>query len=375
MPKGIVTVRWDDTKGTVVQAKHPEDLQLTADEMMRIFTSHAMGEGRAGFMSMKLEAMNIASYYTGLAARGEPQYYIAIILGPGEDAGIFEEPLTEVAKELLSQLGSKNFQDHLIKGYEKLSTYVKLTDEQRLASILLDPTRKLIFKRLTEGCLSKMELQEWLEQETGTQQTDIDLLLVSLIRTTLIKKAVVEGVTGDCIFLVRDMLVAFAPPETIMTKILRGEIKGDLAKTIRSQIVDFFKSYKISDGDAPNVAEMIADFDTYGIINQLRTSIEGKEELANHVNKSEAEVEKAVRTLKKLGVVSELTESSDRKLYFLKTDPQIMLFYPEYMIDNIRAKWASGEVSKEMAVKYLQILKEEFLTWTYGSSKVSSKIE
>jgi hypothetical protein len=52
-----------------------------------------------------------------------------------------------------------------------------------------------------------------------------------------------------------------------------------------------------------------------------------------------------------------------------------MLFYPEYMIDNIRAKWASGEVSKEMAVKYLQILKEEFLTWTYGPSKVSSKIE
>jgi hypothetical protein len=361
MPKGIVTVRWDDTQGTVVQAKHPEDLQLTADEMMRIFTSHAMGEGKPGFMSMKLEGMNAASYYTGLAARGEPQYYIAMILGSDEDAGIYEEPLTETAKELLKQIGLKNFQDQLVKGYEKLSTYVKLTNEQRLALILLDPTRKLIFKRLTEGCVSKMELHEWLEQETGTQISDIDLLLVPLIRTNLIKKAVVEGVTGDCIFLVRDILVTFAPPETIMTKVLRGEIKGDLSKTIRSQIVDFFKSYKISDGDDTNISEMLADFGTYGIINELRINIEGKEELATHVNKPEAEVEKAVRTLKKLGVVSELTDRSDRKVYLLKTDPQILPFFPEYMVDNIRAKWASGEISKEMAVKYLQILREEFL--------------
>lgn len=81
MPKGIVTVRWDDNQGTVLDAKYPEDLQLTADETMRIFTSHAMGEGKAGFMSMKLEAMNVASYYTRLVRKGEARSYIALILG------------------------------------------------------------------------------------------------------------------------------------------------------------------------------------------------------------------------------------------------------------------------------------------------------
>jgi biotin operon repressor len=361
MPKGIVTVRWDDTQGTVVKAKHPEDLQLTADEMMRIFTSHAMGEGKPGFMSMKLEAMNVASYYTGLAARGEPQYYIAIILGADEDAGIYEELLTEAAKELLKQLNSKTFQHELVRAYEKLSTYTKLTNEQRIALILLDPTRKLIFKKLNEGCMSKIELQEWLEQETGTQVTDIDILLVPLIRTNLIKKAVVEGITGDCVFLVKDVFVTFAPPEKIMTKILQGEIRGDLAKTSRSQMLEFFKEYKMTDSDANNVAEIITDIDNYDIIRELRNDIQEKEELAKHAGKSEEEVEKAIRNLKKLGVVTELTGKSDRKEYLLKTDPQITLFYPEYMIDNVRAKWASGEISKEMALKYLQILKEEFL--------------
>lgn len=63
----------------------------------------------------------------------------------------------------------------------------------------------------------------------------------------------------------------------------------------------------------------------------------------------------------KLGIVSELTDSSNHRAYLLKADPQISLFFPEYMIDNIRTKWASGEISSEMAVNYLQMLKEEFL--------------
>jgi hypothetical protein len=361
MPKGIVTVGWDDTKGTVIRGKYPDDLQLTNDEMMRIFTSHAMGEGKPGFMSMRLEAMNVASYYTGLAARGEPQYYIAVILGVTEDAGIYEEPLTETAKELLKEVSSRNFQDHLTKAYEKLSAYTKLTDEQRLALIILDPTRKLILKKLTEGCTSKIELQEWLEQETGTRITDIDLLLVPFIRTNLIRKAVVEGITGDCVFLIRDMFITFAPPEKIMTKILKGEIKGDIAKAARSQIADFFKGYKLSEGDEASIADILADFDTYGIVSQLRNNLQNEEELAKGSNKSEAEVQKVIRTLKKLEVVGELTDSTDSKVYVLKSDPQISLFYPEYMIDNVRAKWSTGEISREMAVKYLQILREDFL--------------
>jgi hypothetical protein len=361
MPRGIIAVKWDDTQGTVLRAKYPEDLQLTADEMMRIFTSHAMGEGKAGFMSMKLETMNIASYYTGLAARGEPQHYIALVLGSNEDAGMFEEPLTETSRDILKSIDKSNFQDLLIKGYEKLAVFTKLTDEQRLALIVLDPTRKLIFKKLSEGCMSKIELQEWLEQELQTQVPDIDLLLVPLIRTNLVKKAVVEGITGDCIFLVRDMFVTLAPPETIMTKILRGEIKGDIAKTGRNEIIDFFKKYKMSDDAVTNVAEILADMDSYGIVSQLRNDLADKEELAKKIGKSTNEVEKIVKRLTKAGILTELTDKLNQGVQILKADPQISLFFPEYMIDIVRAKWTSGELSKEIAVKYLQLLKEEFL--------------
>jgi biotin operon repressor len=145
-----------------------------------------------------------------------------------------------------------------------------------------------------------------------------------------------------------------------MTKILRGEIKGDTAKNARSQIVDFFKKYKFSDGDESTVADILADFSTYGVVSQLRNNLENDEELAKQTSRSKADIEKAIKTLKKLDVIGELADRTENKVYMLKSDPQISLFYPEYMIDNVRAKWSTGEISREMAVKYLQILKEDF---------------
>ena len=59
--------------------------------------------------------------------------------------------------------------------------------------------------------------------------------------------------------------------------------------------------------------------------------------------------------------MSEISGKGESSVYILKADPQIQVFYPEYMIDNVRAKWASGEISKEMALKHLQLLREEYL--------------
>jgi DNA-binding transcriptional ArsR family regulator len=306
--------------------------------------------------------MNVASYYTGLAARGEPQYYIALVLGSDEDAGMFEEPLTEDAKNLLKIIDKDSFFDQLVNDFSTLAAYTKLTDEQRLALIILDPTRKLIFKKLSESSLSKIELREWLEQELQIEIPDIDLLLVPLIRTNLIKKAVVEGITGDCLFLVRDMLVILAPPEKVMTRILKGEIKGEIGEAARIEIRSFFANYKVSDDAITDVAEILADINNYDIISILRNDVTSKEELAKQTEKSIAEVDRLIRKLKKLGIVEELRDKEGNVACVLKADPQISLFFPEYMVDNVREKWSSGELSKEVAVKYLQLLKEEFLT-------------
>jgi predicted transcriptional regulator len=157
------------------------------------------------------------------------------------------------------------------------------------------------------------------------------------------------------------MFVTLAPPERIVTKILKGEIKGEIAEASRIEMTNFFKEYKMSDDATANVAEILSDMDNYDLISRLRNDVTDKEELAKQTKKPVGEIEKLIKKLKKLGVVEEMKNEEGHIVCVLKADPQISLFFPEYMVDNIRARWSSGEVSKEMAVKYLQLLREEFL--------------
>jgi biotin operon repressor len=168
-------------------------------------------------------------------------------------------------------------------------------------------------------------------------------------------------VTGDGVFLVRDMFATFVPPETIMTRILRGEIRGVMAQTGRSQISDFFKKRTPSDDEAIQIAEILTNIELYEVILRLRNGFLRKEELAKQLNKPAKEVDKQLKNLMKIGIVIELSSEGEDSVYMLRADPQIQVFFPEYMIDNIRAKWALGEISREMAVKHLQLLREEYL--------------
>ena len=80
MPKGAILVRWDDKLGIVLEARYPETLRINENQLMRIFTTHAMGGGLSGFLTMNIENLSVASYYSGLPPEGQDQYYLALIL-------------------------------------------------------------------------------------------------------------------------------------------------------------------------------------------------------------------------------------------------------------------------------------------------------
>lgn len=64
-----------------------------------------------------------------------------------------------------------------------------------------------------------------------------------------------------------------------MTRILRGEIKGNTAKLSRNQITDFFKKREPSEDDMMKVAEILTDSSLYQMISQLRKGVLDKDEL------------------------------------------------------------------------------------------------
>ena len=114
IPKGIAVIKWDDKEGVILDSKYPEDLKIEQDEIMRIYTSHAMGEGRPGLLSIKLSgADNVLSYFTGIDV--QTQYAIAILMDIDEDTNWFEDPLLESVNNIISNVGTDKFKDILSK--------------------------------------------------------------------------------------------------------------------------------------------------------------------------------------------------------------------------------------------------------------------
>lgn len=257
MPQGIVVVRWDEAEGTILEAKHPQTVEISSDEMMRIFTSHAMGEGKPGFLAMKIGTLNIASYYTGLALRGMPQHYIALLLADEEDATVFEGPLTETSTELMQKVGSDNFPTFLEEAYRKLIDYLTLTDEQMTALVMKDRRRSLLLQKLAGGPMSKVEAKEILEQELQTEIVNIDLLLDPLIKMDLVKKAIVEGIPSEVLFLLEDIFSVRMPPDLTVVRALRSRIPDNLATKYEQQVAKFFEKYKVLEEEPEAVSNIL----------------------------------------------------------------------------------------------------------------------
>ena len=174
MPKGLIMVRWDDKVGIVAEGKYPDSLVISEDQMMRIFTTHAMGGGEAGFLTMMIEGLNIASYYTGLPEEGKDQFYLALILNDDENPDAFEEALTETLQLLIPIRKKPEFKSVLSQSYKKVGKYLKLTEEQRFSFIFKSANRTLLLKKLTEGAVPKEVLRKWLGDRIGDEILDLD---------------------------------------------------------------------------------------------------------------------------------------------------------------------------------------------------------
>ena len=108
MPVAMLLIDWDSKIGAVLKAKVPADFadyyqEDLNTEIMRIFTSHAMGEATAGFASLSIriggEEYGVASYYTGIV-REEEQYCVSLLLTPSEDPKTYESAITSVVSPI-----------------------------------------------------------------------------------------------------------------------------------------------------------------------------------------------------------------------------------------------------------------------------------
>ncbi|MHA1230192.1 MAG: hypothetical protein ACTSPQ_06055 [Candidatus Helarchaeota archaeon] len=365
--KGIIVTRWDDKLGIVVEGKYPPTLSLSEDHMMRIFTTHALGGGQAGFLSMMVENINIASYYTGLPKEGSSQYYVALILDPeeAENPDQLEEALIETANNILPEVKSPAFSEILRKNFFKIPKLIEITQEMRYANIFKNDKRVKALQKLSYGAATIDEVQKWLSDQFEEEILDLENILLPFEKNNMIRKFTItkeDGEELDCIFLVKDVFVMRSPAEKIF-KMSKTEENPDIKKIFEQYIKDveeYFLEYKLDDKDNMEIAKVMADPELNYLVSLLREKYYRKDELPQVLNMTEEETESLLNILKQNKIIKSYKDKKNDEYIFLLCDVQFPTFFPEYLIDAIRRRWMEKDIEQEVALAHLELLKSVF---------------
>jgi hypothetical protein len=367
MPKGLSICRWDDKVGLRVVGVYPRNLEVSEDDMLRVFTAHAMGKPEAGFLTMTLEGTNLAvsSFYTGIL-RGRDQFCIMLFMELDEEPRAYEEGLTLASSEIVENIGEPEFVEYLGEVFEKLKRMVELSVEQRLAKVFVDQETRLLMHKLARGGIPAEELREWLELQTGKHYPDLGLVTLPLLRSGLVEEDWINAVSDNCVFLVNDMLGARFPPEQSLKLAKGGGLNREQYSEYENRVKGFFEGYQWTEEDTMMIGQLLLDPDIYDVTKTLRRKIAHKSELAGVVEK-EASLDNVLRRLEQSQVITRMGESgvevsaNDDPLIMLTADVHFESFFPEFLVLRIQERLEAKDIHPDIAKRHLELLSETYM--------------
>ncbi|MFW9983758.1 MAG: hypothetical protein ACFFCB_03395 [Candidatus Odinarchaeota archaeon] len=367
MPHGLSVCRWDDKVGLRIVGVYPRNLGVSEDDMLRVFTAHAMGKPEAGFLTMTLEGTNlaVASFYTGIL-RGRDQFCIMLFMELDEEPRSYEEGLTLASSEIVENIGEPEFVEYLGEVFEKLKRMVELSVEQRLAKVFVDHETRLLMHKLARGGIPAEELREWLELQTGKHYPDLGLVTLPLLRSGLVEEDWINAVSDNCVFLVNDLLGARFPPEQVIKLAKGGGLNKDQFREFETRVKSFFEGYQWTEEDTIMMGQLLLDPDIYDVTKTLRRKITHKSELAGVVEK-EASLDNVLRRLEQAQVATKFGENAievaakDDPLIVLMADVHFESFFPEFLVLRIQERLEAKDIHPDIAKRHLELLSETYM--------------
>lgn len=373
MPEGLAVLKWDDELGPVVASKTPKKLKVGLDPTtsMRVYGIATLGETeesqKPGFNSLVFPDFKLAVYYGGLNMhlKGLPSM-VFLVLNPDEDPEVYKDALPEIATQIFMNADGDKYKKLVPKLYKQIERYTQMTSEQRQASIINDPVRRIIIQTLMkQGTIQSAELEEMIFEEVG-KKIDVDIILGPLVKMGVIATGWVEGLSSEVIYLTRAMFVLRKTSLDTIKAAREEQLPADVAEKFLQSTQEYHRDYlerirtdifETIWSEAESLTKYILDFDIYDIIQVLRTGPIEKERLKVETKLENAKLSKHLKVLEKANIIMRIKDKERRQHIMLKCNPEVITVYPEWLIQRTVDLYNDEEIVSQQAIHYLEVLK------------------
>ncbi|MCD6380943.1 MAG: hypothetical protein J7L50_01275, partial [Candidatus Odinarchaeota archaeon] len=290
------------------------------------------------------------------------QYCVMVFLKRREDPSVLEDQIVDITKNIVDAIDNEQeLKETLTWGFEILKRGLSSTEEQNIAKVFAFDESRLLFMKLHEGPMEVEEARGWLEIQTGKSYPDIGFALIPMKKAKVIEQDWIKELNKEYIFLVNDAHIYRIPARLPVKEAKEGKY-GEVGEKYLDMVSEFFRNYRLKDEDMVNLSKIVSDMGTYQIIRILRNGPRTKKDLMKEFAFSSRFFKRSLKRLLDNQIVVEISSESGEGHFFLLTDIRILTFFPEYMMNVIRESFEEGKLVKEVATKYLQILKRFYLS-------------
>ncbi|TFF88968.1 MAG: LamG domain-containing protein, partial [Promethearchaeota archaeon] len=358
-PKGMVLMHWDERKGAETLSEYPEEMKLSSETLMQVYSSHEYS-GTIGMTTLMVGSLNIASYYSG----EESRYYLILVLNPDDDPDIYEDALADAIRLILANREDDSYLEMIPNIFRRISVYPGLNEEQMLIYLYNDNLKRMVFNYLREqGVVLKSELEIWLKDAYKEGFFNLDNLLLNLIKRDLMREGSFKGISSSLLYLIGDIFMVRVPPIKLLNNSKNWNVPVKIKEDYPDEIIKFFKDYQPTEQDNIKIIKALNEPQVYETFKLLRNSISTIDDMRKLEKKGVSDIYHVLKVLWDANLIKVFQDKEGNEYYGLLSNFNIGFMFPKYILSIIKKEYEFKRKSVNVLLNYLDLLEREYMNW------------
>ncbi|MEJ2295689.1 MAG: hypothetical protein P8Y23_13120, partial [Candidatus Lokiarchaeota archaeon] len=212
----LIIIHWNKSTGPEPLIQYPPQSSYPSKELMlKIWAQHELNMDKS-LIELEQFSEDEEKKYISLIQEFENELYFLVLIYSAEKPNMdipTADILATISKNLLELMNTNKINRAISEAFYTIKNFNQLESEN-LINFFQDKIKATILEILREGIISKADLTIKLREEYGFSTVNIDLLLISFLRETLIIKQPVAG-SKECYLLIKDISFIRVPPKAL----------------------------------------------------------------------------------------------------------------------------------------------------------------